>query len=139
PRVPEGERIYVVGDVHGRLDLFTVLVDAIEADDRDAAAAATTIVLLGDLVDRGPDSAGVIAQTRALQARRPVRILAGNHEEMFLQSFDDRSILRHFLKHGGRETLFSYGISRDLYNESTLDELQHLMRKAVPQADRDFL
>lgn len=139
PSVPEGERIYVVGDVHGRIDLFQALIDAIERDDREAASATTTIVLLGDLVDRGPDSAGVVAQARALQARRRVRILAGNHEEMFLQSFDERSILRHFLKHGGRETLFSYGISRDAFNESTLDELQHLLREAVPQADRDFL
>lgn len=139
PSVPEGERIYVVGDVHGRIDLFKPLIDAVERDDRDAQPAETTIVLLGDLVDRGPDSAGVVAQARELQARRRVRILAGNHEEMFLQSFEERSILRHFLKHGGRETLFSYGITRERYNESTLDELQHLMRDAVPQADRDFL
>lgn len=139
PSVPDGERIYVVGDVHGRADLFRSLIDAIEDDDRQAAPAATTIVLLGDLVDRGPDSAGVVAQARELQGRRRVRILAGNHEEMFLQSFEERSVLRHFLKHGGRETLFSYGISRDRYNESTLDELQQLMREAVPQADRDFL
>lgn len=139
PSVPEGERIYVVGDVHGRIDLFKPLIDAVERDDREAQPAETTIVLLGDLVDRGPDSAGVVAQARELQARRRVRILAGNHEEMFLQSFEERSILRHFLKHGGRETLFSYGITRERYNESTLDELQHLMCDAVPQADRDFL
>lgn len=137
--VPEDERLYVIGDVHGRLDLFEGLIDAIESDDRAASPAATTIVLLGDLVDRGPDSAGVVSRAYELRTRRRVRILAGNHEEMFLQSFDDRNMLRHFLKHGGRETLFSYGISRDLYNESTLDELQLLMREAVPQADRDFL
>lgn len=137
--VPEGERIYVIGDVHGRLDLFDALLDAIEIDDGESPPAATTIVLLGDLVDRGPDSAGVVSRACELQARRRVRILAGNHEEMFLQSFDDRNMLRHFLKHGGRETLFSYGISRDRYNESTLDELQQLMREAVPLADREFL
>lgn len=139
PSVPDGERVYVVGDVHGRMDLFGPLIDAIERDDREAGPAAVTVILLGDLVDRGPDSAGVVAHARALQARRHVRILAGNHEEMFLQSFDDRNTLRHFLKHGGRETLFSYGISRDLFNESTLDELQRLMREAVPAEDREFL
>ncbi|RXZ64120.1 serine/threonine protein phosphatase [Pelagerythrobacter rhizovicinus] len=139
PSVPEGERIYVMGDVHGRIDLFQPLVHAIENDDVEASPATTTIVLLGDLVDRGPDSAGVVASARALQTRRKVRILAGNHEEMFLESFEDRRVLRHFLKHGGRETLFSYGITRDRYNESTLDELQQLMRDAVPEADRQFL
>lgn len=139
PSVPDGQRVYVVGDVHGRLDLFEALVAAIEADDRKRGEAVTTIVLLGDLVDRGPHSAGVVALARELHARRPVRILAGNHEEMFLQSFDDRNLLRHFLKHGGRETLLSYGISRQRYNESTLEELQHLMHEAVPEEDREFL
>ena len=137
--VPQGERVYVVGDVHGRLDLFDALIAAVEHDDREAASAETTIVLLGDLVDRGPDSAGVVARARELQARRKVRILAGNHEEMFLQSFEDTNLLRHFLKHGGRATLFSYGITQDSFNDSTLDEIQHLMERAVPQEHRRFI
>lgn len=137
--VPQGERVYVVGDVHGRLDLFDALIAAVEHDDREAASAETTIVLLGDLVDRGPDSAGVVARARELQARRKVRILAGNHEEMFLQSFEDTKLLRHFLKHGGRETLFSYGVCQDRFNDSTLEELQLMMRRMIPAEDREFL
>ena len=108
PAIPPGERVYAVGDIHGRRDLFDVLIAAIEADDSSREPAMTTIVLLGDLVDRGPDSAGVIAAARELAARRKVRILCGNHEEMFLRCFEDTQILRAFLRYGGRETILSY-------------------------------
>lgn len=140
PSVPEGERFYVIGDVHGRRDLFDSLVEAIEADDaRRGNTAQTTVVLLGDLIDRGADSAGVIRSAREWGARRKVRYLAGNHEEMFLQSFDDTEMLRHFLKHGGRETVLSYDIDRDTYNSLTLKELQDEIRRIVPLEDREFL
>ena len=54
PRVPEGERFYVIGDIHGRCDLFDELILAIENDDRKAGDARSTVVMLGDLIDRGP-------------------------------------------------------------------------------------
>lgn len=138
-RVPAGQRWYVIGDIHGRRDLFEELTRAIDADDAAAAAAETTVVLLGDLVDRGPDSAGVIALARAWQSERRVRVLAGNHEEMFLESFTDTEMLRHFLRHGGRETVLSYGIERSRYDALSLEELQEEMARIVPAADRAFL
>ncbi|WP_305098126.1 metallophosphoesterase family protein [Croceibacterium aestuarii] len=137
--VPAGQRVYAVGDVHGRLDLFNALIDAIEADDASAVPADTTVVLLGDLVDRGPDSAGVVARARDWQRGRKVRILAGNHEEMFLKSFTDRDMLRHFLRFGGRETVLSYGIDRHIYNSAEIDDVQSMMNACVPQEDRDFI
>ena len=137
--MPEGQRWYVIGDVHGRRDLLEELAGAIEADDAAAAPAETSVVLLGDLVDRGPDSAGVIAFAREWQQRRRVRVLAGNHEEMFLESFEDTEMLRHFLRHGGRETVLSYGIDRPRYDALSLEELQDEMARIVPAADRDFL
>lgn len=139
PAVPEGSRYYAVGDVHGRLDLFEALIDAIERDDREAADAQSTVVLLGDLVDRGPDSAGVVARARAWQSERKVRLLAGNHEEMFLHSLEDVSVLRHFLRHGGRHTALSYGIPRDDYDRATMEEVQAMLLAAVPPEDRRFL
>lgn len=139
PTVPEGTRYYVIGDIHGRLDLYAALIDAIDADDASRGAADTQVVLLGDLVDRGPDSAGVIARTRAWQAKRKVRVLAGNHEEMFLNSFEKPEVLRHFLKHGGRETVLSYGLSRKQFNAMNLDELFALMPQLIPQADLDYM
>jgi serine/threonine protein phosphatase 1 len=137
--IPPGQRVYAVGDIHGRHDLFEALVAAIDADDAAAAPADTTVVLLGDLVDRGADSAGVIALARAWQQRRRVRILAGNHEEMFLRSFRSLETFRHFLRHGGRETVISYGIDRTAFGHADLEEAQQMMRAAVPAEDVAFL
>ncbi|PKP67281.1 MAG: serine/threonine protein phosphatase, partial [Alphaproteobacteria bacterium HGW-Alphaproteobacteria-9] len=67
PAVPTGTRYYVIGDIHGRLDLFDAMIAAIEEDDASLGAADTRVVLLGDLIDRGPDSAGVIARTLVWQ------------------------------------------------------------------------
>ena len=139
PEIPAGQRVYAVGDIHGRLDLFEALVTAIEDDDAQSGAAETTVILLGDLVDRGPDSAGVIAAARQWQARREVRIIVGNHEEMFLEAFANQDVLRQFLRHGGRETLLSYPIDPAAYAAADLPELQALMAAAVPQEDRDYL
>lgn len=139
PAVPDGTRYYVIGDIHGRLDLYDALIAAIEEDDASRPGLQTHIILLGDLVDRGPESAGVIAATRAWQTRRSVRVLAGNHEEMFLNSFKKPEVLRHFLKHGGRETVLSYGLSRKQFNAMNLDELFALMPQLIPQADVDYM
>ena len=137
--IPSGQRVYAVGDIHGRHDLFEALVAAIDADDAAAAPAETTVVLLGDLVDRGADSAGVIALARSWQQRRRVRILAGNHEEMFLRSFHSLEMFRHFLRHGGRETVLSYGVDRAAFARADLEEAQQMMCGAVPAQDIAFL
>jgi serine/threonine protein phosphatase 1 len=139
PSVPAGRRYYVIGDIHGRLDLYDALIAAIEADDAMANPAESRIILLGDLVDRGPESAGVLARTRSWQQRRRVRILAGNHEEMFLASFQKPEALRHFLKHGGRETLLSYGFTAKQMQKLELEEIFAMLPRFVPQADRDYI
>jgi serine/threonine protein phosphatase 1 len=139
PAIPSGQRVYAIGDIHGRRDLFEVLVEAVDADDAAAGPAETTVVLLGDLVDRGADSAGVIALARAWQGRRRVRILGGNHEEMFLRSFDELEMFRHFLRHGGRDTALSYGIDRGAFVAADLEEAQQLLRDHVPVEDISFL
>lgn len=139
PAVPAGTRYYALGDIHGRLDLFEALIDAIEADDRSASPADTTFVLLGDLVDRGPDSAGVVRRARAWTESHGAVLLAGNHEEMFLQAFDDVSIMRHFLRHGGRETVLSYGLPRAQFDDATFEEMQPLIAAYVPDGDIEYL
>ncbi|ABC62336.1 metallophosphoesterase family protein [Erythrobacter litoralis] len=137
--VPEGTRYYAIGDIHGRNDLFEALIKAIDKECDKVPELDTQVVLLGDLVDRGPESAKVIENARAWKKRRPVRILAGNHEEMFLQSFENTKVLRHFLRHGGRDTILSYGISPKKYNAATLDELQELLHDLVPKSHRKFI
>ncbi|MEM7703614.1 MAG: metallophosphoesterase [Pseudomonadota bacterium] len=137
--VPEGTRYYVIGDIHGRLDLYNALIDAIEADDAKAGKADTRVILLGDLVDRGPESAGVVERTREWQKQRNVRVLAGNHEQMFLDAFEKPDVLRHFLRHGGRETILSYGVDEDDFTQMTLEELFEALPRAIPKADLKYI
>ena len=138
PSVPAGERYYVIGDIHGRRDLLAALAQKID-EEASECDKACKIILLGDLVDRGDDSAGVIRLAREWQKRADVRCLAGNHEEMFLESFEDKEVLRHFLKHGGRETILSYGLDRKQFNDLTIKQLFKRLPEIVPEEDRDFL
>lgn len=139
PAIPQGQRIYAVGDIHGQIDLFNRLVEQIEADDAARDSADTTIILLGDLVDRGPDSSGVLDAAIALGKRRHVRTLCGNHEEMFLKSLDSTAVLRDFLRRGGRETVLSYSIDEDTYNDLDFDQLRLELHKIVPERHVQFL
>jgi serine/threonine protein phosphatase 1 len=139
PSVPPGKRAYAIGDIHGRLDLFEQLIATIDDDDAARGPADTTVVLLGDLIDRGPASAGVIAAARAWGQRRTVRMLAGNHEEMFLESFYRRETLRHFLRYGGKETILSYPIDPELYQQLSLEDLQAILPEIVPASDIELL
>lgn len=137
--VPAGERVYAIGDIHGRLDLFRDLVQAIEADDAARGPANTTFILLGDLIDRGPDSAGVVAAARDWSRRRRVRIIGGNHEEMLLLALEKEEWLRSFLRHGGRETVLSYPVTQEDYAAADWGELRALMAEAIPPDDLAFI
>ncbi|EQB13466.1 MAG: serine/threonine protein phosphatase [Novosphingobium lindaniclasticum] len=139
PELPAGQRVYAIGDIHGRLDLFERLIDAIERDDSQRNGARSLVILLGDLIDRGPDSAGVLAAARALARRRDVEFIQGNHEEMLLVSRDKLDAFRSFLKFGGRETILSYGLDPDFVREAELEDLHRAAMDAIPQLDFDFV
>lgn len=139
PSVPDGQRYYAIGDIHGRLDLFEAMIEAIESEMAAAPEFDHRIILLGDLVDRGPDSAGVVERARAWQQARNVRILAGNHEEMFLHAFEKPEALRHFLKHGGFETLVSYGFPSRLLVTLALEEVFERLPQFVSRTTCDFI
>lgn len=145
-RVPDGLRVYAIGDVHGRNDLLQQLLGQIEQDNQQRGVAQTQIIFLGDLVDRGDDSAGVIETALALKASEPVtgheiRFLLGNHEEVFLKTCRDRDLktLRFFLKIGGDATLQSYPITRSEYMAMDMDELSARLETLVPEAHLAFL
>ena len=100
---------YAIGDIHGCAWLLGRLLDAIE---RHRDGRPRRLVFLGDSVDRGPDSAGVISRLMALRAAEPdgVTCLAGNHEDMMVRAGLDRTSWRHWMANGGRETIDSYGV-----------------------------
>lgn len=139
--VPDGQRVYAIGDVHGRLDLLNGLIAAIDADDAERGAAQTSLVFLGDLVDRGPDSAGVVERVHRLGGERAdVRLLLGNHEEVFLAALEgDLNALRLFCRIGGRETAISYGIAPADYESMDYPALACALAAAVPDTHRALL
>lgn len=109
---PDGIVIYAVGDVHGRADLLRLLLQKIEAD-ASSEAGAIELIFLGDYVDRGRDSRGVVDAVLALAADPRLRVYAlkGNHEEAVLGFLSDPSTGPAWSQHGGRETLLSYGVT----------------------------
>lgn len=141
PELPPGERVYAIGDIHGRLDLLDDLLIQIGADDRARGPAATTLLFLGDLIDRGPDSAGVVERVRKLAASEVnVRVLMGNHEEVFLAAVrQDLPALRFCCRIGGRETMISYGISQEEYERLDYNELSERIAGVVPADHVDFI
>lgn len=141
-RVPAGQRIYAIGDVHGRRDLLDRLLLMIGQDDAGRPPAQTTLIFLGDYVDRGPDSAGVVDLLRQFATDREVdaRFLAGNHEEVFLLALGgDERATRLFCRIGGRETVLSYGIAADDYEQMSYSEVSARLQALVPEAHRAFL
>lgn len=141
PCVPAGIRVYAVGDIHGRLDLLDMLLEMIDADEADQAPAETHLVFLGDLIDRGPDSAGVVERLRRLaETRDRVHFVMGNHEELFLRTLaGDKRAAPMFCRVGGRETALSYGIAPADYDGYDYDELSAALQEKVPAEHRDFL
>jgi serine/threonine protein phosphatase 1 len=140
-RIPPGQRIYAIGDVHGRLDLLDTLIEAIGADDGLRGPAQSRIILLGDLIDRGPHSAQVVERAMEVAAGpRDCQFLLGNHEEVFLQALGgDLKALAFFIRIGGRETILSYGISETEYLDADYPELLRLLRERVPASHIEFL
>ncbi len=141
-RVPDGLRVYAVGDIHGRLDLLEALLANIASDDKARGGCLEThYIFLGDLIDRGPDSSGVVARLMAFTTERPnVRFLMGNHEQVFLRAMSgDQRALRFLIRIGGRQTLQSYGISEEEYRTLDFDELAARAAELVPPEHLAFL
>jgi len=141
--VPAGVRVYAIGDIHGRLDLLEQLLAEIDADDdrRGTGHVETQLIFLGDLIDRGPDSSGVVE--RLLHFSRsgaPVRFLMGNHEQVFLRAMaGDERALRFLVRIGGRETLLSYGITEEEYLQLDFSALAERAQALVPAVHLEFL
>ena len=139
--LPDGLRIYAVGDIHGRVDLLRILHHIIAEDD-DGRMHERLVVYLGDYVDRGLDSRGVID---FLLDEHPVELpfvaLKGNHEEMMLRFLEDISVGPGWLEYGGAATLLSYGVSLSgsISDTQTLVDAQRRLAESVPPRHIDFM
>jgi serine/threonine protein phosphatase 1 len=101
---------YAIGDIHGRLDL---LMDLLSQIITHANGRSCKLVFLGDYIDRGPDSAGVLALVRRFQQHWPESVicLKGNHEAMLLEVVTEPAVTSWWLGNGGDNTLVSFGVS----------------------------
>ena len=137
-------QVYAIGDIHGHLALLQGAHDLIARDRAAHGTANAPIIHIGDLVDRGPDSAGVVRYLREGVARgENWQVLMGNHDRLLLNfirqpEWHDPG-LRADLNYlhpgiGGRATLESYGVTR--FDDLSATHAQ--ARKCVPEADLDF-
>ena len=134
PSTAEGERLYAIGDLHGRLDLFRALIKRLEADAAGRGKMRTRIVVLGDLIDRGPHSRGLLEIIRRmeLQNKEHFVVLCGNHEEMLLASASgDAGGQRLWLANGGDATLRSYGLHPAEFVELTPEQRGGVLWRTV--------
>ncbi|WP_187972378.1 metallophosphoesterase [Aquibium microcysteis] len=137
---PEGVRIYAIGDVHGRLDLLARMHDLIAAEIERDRPADWRVIHLGDFVDRGPESAGVL-DLLARRATEEPRFLSvvGNHDLGFLDFLAVPEPDGLFMNHGGVETARSYGVSLDARDPVALASGWTALEAAVPASHRAFL
>jgi len=140
--VPPGERIYAIGDIHGRADLLDALLAKIDTDNIARGPCKTRLIFLGDLIDRGPDSKAVVERVMDVKTHYPeTRILLGNHEEVFLQALSSNSAgaLRYALRIGADATIQSYGITGKDYVSASIEELLELSLAKVPESHLEFM
>ncbi|CAN5829111.1 metallophosphoesterase family protein [soil metagenome] len=140
--VPAGHALYAVGDIHGRADLLEALLRRIAAEaSRHPGESERTLVFLGDYIDRGPSSRGVVERLLSdpLPGFATVRLL-GNHEEAMLDFLDERSDGLDWLSYGGLETLLSYGVPLKGFPDTPqrAADLRGVLAEAVPQAHMNF-
>ena len=142
PRPPW--RCYAVGDIHGRLDLLDRLLALIARDHAKAGGGPAELVFLGDYVDRGPASAGVVERLATLAADlapglKPV-FLRGNHEALMLDFLAHGRRAEAWLNNGGGATLASYGVAIDEdADKASLAATARRFRAVLPASHRAFL
>jgi len=141
PRGPTGQRAYVVGDVHGRLDLLEQLLDQIHRDLEARRPDKVLVAFLGDLIDRGPSSAQVVERLRTYRhdGVRPIFLL-GNHEEVLLRLVrGETDLISGWLKFGGAQCLESYGADPLAIASAPPEVALASIRQAIPAGHVEFL
>jgi serine/threonine protein phosphatase 1 len=140
PPLPQPDRLYVIGDIHGRSDLLDRMVIEIARDLETRPIGAALTVTLGDYVDRGADSRGVLDRLVRNPFPTPLVALKGNHEALFAAFLNDPSVADHWRRLGGLETLHSYGVPvASLMMGRDYEEAAAGLRAAIPPAHLEFL
>ena len=139
-RVPDGMRVYCVGDIHGRDDLLEQMAEHVKADMEGQSFEQVVTVFLGDYVDRGFGSMRVLERLSRGDWPSPIIALAGNHDDILLTFLRDEKILDAWRVLGGFETLHSYGV--DVAPSSATRDAKKVQTEfltRLPQHHRQFL
>lgn len=135
----DAPRLYVVGDVHGCLDLLDRVIAAIQQDHAERGGPALTVTL-GDYIDRGPQSRGVVERLADNPFPTPYVALKGNHEQLLEAFLADSNVIEHWRRLGGLETLSSFGVRvGDLMLGRNLEQAAEDLREALTETHRRFL
>lgn len=141
-RVPDGVRVYAIGDIHGRVDLLDLVLARVADDARRYPDVVKVLITLGDYIDRGPWSREVLDRLSEL-ALPDFRVVAlmGNHEEAMLGFLGNVGYGPHWINGGGSATLASYGlpIRPETTSRRGFLQLQHRLRATLPEAHITFL
>jgi serine/threonine protein phosphatase 1 len=133
PRLPDGLRIYAVGDVHGRADLLDQVLARIDADLAADPNCRPIQVFLGDYIDRGPSSRGVVDRLITRSRTHEIVCLKGNHESYVFEFLRNPAILDGWRMFGGLETLVSYGLKPSLNaNPAEQAKLANALAMSLP-------
>jgi serine/threonine protein phosphatase 1 len=137
--LPQGQRIYAIGDIHGRIDLLNELLARIDVDIAARPTVRPVYVFLGDYIDRGSSSRETIDRLIQHGERRESIFLKGNHELIAIKCLTDRGLFDQWMRLGGLETLMSYGVRFEaLTSGKQIAELQAAFHSALPQAHFRF-
>jgi serine/threonine protein phosphatase 1 len=140
PAGPSDRVLYAVGDVHGRLDLLAQVQAQIGVDRAGRDGPAFLEIYLGDLVDRGAESAQVVENVKERVASGQALCLRGNHEAAFLRYLAGDLHYDTFSEYGGEATLRSYGVPLALLRQpDKTEEILDFARAAVPPSHVQFL
>ena len=138
--ITDDQRLYVIGDIHGRSDLLDRITQKISRDLVDSPAQSAVTVTLGDYFDRGPDSRGVLDRLARNPFPTPHVALKGNHEELFEAFLQDPDIGPKWRHLGGLETLHSYGVSvGSVMRGKGFEEASNALAEKVPKEHFAFL
>jgi serine/threonine protein phosphatase 1 len=140
PRVPDGIRIYAIGDIHGRADLLDQVLNRIDADLTKNPISFEIEVFLGDYIDRGPDSRQALDRLVVRSRTRRMVFLKGNHETYLADFVNTPSILNDWQRIGGLETLISYGVTPSINaNAAAQARIAAALYQVLPESHRRFL
>ena len=139
-RVPDGVRVYAIGDIHGRADLLDQVFRRIDADLAGKPVQRAIQVLLGDYIDRGPGSREVLDLLIKRRRSHETVCLKGNHETFVGDFLANPSLLEEWRRYGGLETLMSYGLAPSIKGGAAEQaSLAAAFARALPAEHRELL